>query len=121
MSKNTRVLIARLLVTISSAARPNADTLATLRSLGLVDNTVDTSWRGCGNRAERRSGGEIWRGCDCVICVEYGGDCANVMRQEWRNEAHREQRGVKTRHFNALPKSPDERKGAAYQTLFGNS
>lgn len=58
---------------------------------------VDTSYRGCGNKALRRSGETIDRRCGCVICVEYGGDCSYVMMQEARGTEHRAQRGVKTR------------------------
>jgi hypothetical protein len=107
------------------SGRSVASVVAQLRADGadvVLRSGVDTSWRGSGNRAARRAGSfESYDGCGCVVCVEYGGDCANVLRGEWLREEHCARRGVKTRHFNALPKSPDERKGAAYQTLFGNS
>lgn len=107
-----------------SSRRSVVSVVAQLREQGapvIVRSGKDASLRGNGNRAARRAGLFFdSRGCDCVVCVEYGGDCANVMRQEWAREEHCAKRGVKTRHFKALPKAPDARKTAVHQVLFGN-
>ena len=64
-----------------------------------VDQTLDKGWRGMGNSAYRRATGEdVHHGCGgCTTCVVYGGDCASSMWHEDRIEAHRKNRGVKTR------------------------
>jgi hypothetical protein len=98
----TRATVASIL----ASSRIDATSHAKLRQLvreGQLTwkrNYTDTSYRGNGNRSWRRAGNDIDTSCGCVICVEYGGDCANVMRREGRAEYHRSQRGVKTRSTN---------------------
>ena len=89
-----------LAATVIAATAPELrrSTLRVLRDSGLwSDRTLDTSFRGCGNRALRRQGEVIDRSCNCTVCVVYGGDCAYQMWRESRGEWHAKRRGVKTR------------------------
>jgi hypothetical protein len=79
--------------------------LAIFREHRPIDKTLDRSFRGCGNAAARKAGIDTSRrGCECTVCVVYGGDCAASMWQEDRSEWHYKQRGVRTRRFNARDK-----------------
>jgi hypothetical protein len=82
----------------ATAPELRRSTFQVLRDGGLwTDQTLDRSFRGMGNRALRRTGEVPNTRCDCVICVEYGGDCSYQMWKEWHGEWHRERRGVKTK------------------------
>ncbi len=68
------------------------------RMFGVMDNTLDTGYRGEGNKAYRRQAGEsINRSCGCTVCTVYGGDCSYQMWMEGHSQWHREQRGTKTK------------------------
>ena len=79
--------------------------LAIFREHRPIDQTLDRSFRGCGNAAARRAGIDTTPGpCGCVVCNVYGGDCAASMWRDDHSDWHRQQRGVRTRRFNARDK-----------------
>jgi hypothetical protein len=79
--------------------------LAIFREHRPIDQTLDRSFRGCGNAAARRQGVDTSRrGICCDVCNVYGGDCAASMWRDDHADWHRDQRGVRTRRFNARDK-----------------
>lgn len=64
------------------------------------DQSLDRGGRGAGNRALRRQFANdedfrLERGCNCTVCVVYGGECGYWMYEEVRQEDHRARRGVR--------------------------
>lgn len=73
-----------------------------------ADRTLDNSYRGQGNASARRQGIDTSRtGCDCDVCVVYGGDCSYQIWRENHSDWHRAQRGVKTKASHNIFLQPD--------------
>jgi hypothetical protein len=91
-----RIHTAKIICSVKGEDRALVFRLCREQSL-IVDQTIDRSFRGCGNKALRRTGEEIDRSCSCVVCVVYGGDCEYQMWKEGHSDWHRANRGVKTK------------------------
>ena len=100
---NTRHFVAQILGILKQQGEQSAPAITALISKwkeegDFLQSTTYRGWRGSGNKARRRAGEEVRSfSCGCDICVVYGGDCTSQMYQEARSEAHREQRGKKTK------------------------
>ena len=96
-----RLKMALLLVIVPVAMRISY--FGSMRSVGvLVDRTLDRKFRGCGNKSLRRMG-LLPNSCNCIICVEYGGDCVHQLFSEFRTDEHAARRGMKTKGSQLNP------------------
>lgn len=90
-SQNRQAFLDKTLRAMSSRERKH------LINSRINNRTTSDFYYGSGNSALRRQGEDLDSSCGCVVCVVYGGDCANVLRREWIAEEHRKRRGVKTK------------------------